>query len=63
MQISGAMRVAGDIDQQVAEQPVDEPRRDFAVLRIGDLGERDFELVDALRSALRRRAAPGSSGR
>ena len=35
----GAVRVAGDVDQQVAEHAVDEPGRDRAALAIADLRE------------------------
>ena len=35
----GAMRVAGDVDQQVAEDPVDQPGRQVAVAAVGDLRE------------------------
>ena len=40
----GAVRVAGDVDQQVAEQAVDEPRR-RRLLRLIRLLERELELV------------------
>ncbi len=46
----GAVRIAGHVDQQVAHQPVDQPRRTRAVLR-GDaaqFGERDLDLVDRI---------------
>ena len=59
----GAVRVAGHVDQQIAEQPVDEPRRRGCDRLIGTCCERDLELVAASRGAPRRRAAPGSSGR
>ena len=39
-----AVRVAGDVDQQVPEDPVDEPRRDAIVL--GDLRESNLQLVE-----------------
>ena len=45
----GAVGVAGDVGQDVAHQPVDEPgRRRGAVARLRDLGERDLELVQAV---------------
>ncbi len=43
----GAMRVAGDVDQQIAQQPVDQPRARF-LARLRDLRERDFEFVQRL---------------
>ncbi len=39
------MGVAGDIDQQVAQQTVDHPRRDFFT-RLGHLSEGDFHFVE-----------------
>ena len=45
----GAVGVAGDVDQQVAQQAIDQPRRRLARLDLGDagqLGERDLDLVD-----------------
>ena len=32
----GAMGVAGDVDEQIAQQPVDQPRRRLAGLDLGD---------------------------
>ena len=40
----GAVGVAGDIDQEIAEQPVDQPRRTRRVLA-GHLAERDLAFV------------------
>ncbi len=40
-----AVRVAGDVDQQITEQPIDEPRRYVDACR-GKLPERDLELVE-----------------
>ena len=42
-----AVRVAGDIDQQIAEQAVQDVGRTIAV---GQLAERDFELVEGVHS-------------
>ena len=42
----GAMRVARHVDQQVAEQPIDEPWRRLRRLR--DLRERELELVERI---------------
>ena len=43
----GAMGVAGDVDQEIAQQPVDQPRpRRFALTRRRHLRERDLELVE-----------------
>ena len=42
----GAVRVAGDVDQQVAEDAVDQPGRRIAVARIGHLREGDLQLVE-----------------
>ena len=41
----GAMGVAGDVDEQVAEQPVDEPER-RAPRRAAGSGERDLQFVE-----------------
>ena len=40
----GAMRVAGHVDQEIAEQPIDEPRR--RLRRLLHLRERELELVE-----------------
>ena len=43
----GAVGVAGDIDQDVAEQPIDQPRRHFVgTVRRRHLAERDFQFVE-----------------
>ena len=42
----GAMGVAGDVDQQIAEQPVDQPQRRRFRPAAADLRERDFEFVE-----------------
>ena len=57
----GAVRVAGHVDQQVAEQAVDQPGRDRAA-RLGDLAQRDLELVERLVARLvdARRLAGGA---
>ena len=39
------MRIAGDIDQQVAEQSIDEPEGRLAMIGRGHLRHRDFEFV------------------
>ena len=41
----GAMRIAGDVDEQIAEQAVDEPERRGSP-GAGDLRQRDFEFVE-----------------
>ncbi len=41
----GAMRVAGDVGEQVAVHAIDEPRRTDAGARIGHRARRDLELV------------------
>src|SRR5436305_7608654 len=41
------MRVAGDVDEQVAEQPVEQPRPSF-LAGFRHLRERDLELVERL---------------
>ena len=43
----GAMRVAGDVDQKISEQPIDEPRRRLGS-GLGELPERDLELVEGI---------------
>ncbi len=59
----GAMRVAGDVDQQIAEQAIDEPRR-RVVRRSGGISlERDLELVERVVARFVRCAAPARSGR
>jgi hypothetical protein len=53
MQNSDAVRVAGEIDEQVAQQAVDDPRRGQAVLgRPLQLGERDLELEEPVVATL-----------
>ena len=42
----GPVRVAGHVDQQVAEDAVDEPRRYAALRGVGDLLQRDFHLEE-----------------
>ena len=42
-----AMRIAGHVDQEIAQQPVDEPRRHGGA-RLGELLERDLELVERI---------------
>ena len=45
----GAVGVAGDVDQEIAQQSIDQPRRRLPGLDLGDaseLGERDLDLVD-----------------
>ena len=47
----GAVRVAGQVGQQVAQQPVDEPRQRFVLAELvlaRELLERDLELVEAV---------------
>ena len=44
----GAVRVARHVDQQVAEQPVHQPRRHRPVGGIGNLRQRDLQLVERL---------------
>ena len=56
----GAVGVAGDVDQQVAEDAIDQPGRRRRP-RVGDLRERELQLVDAVAGAPRRCAAPGWS--
>ena len=62
----GPVRVARDVDQQMAEHAVDEPRRRGLVGMGGgkpvEFGERDLELVEPFVAALVD-AGPGSSGR
>ena len=52
----GAMGVAGDVDQQVAEQPVDEPQRRVGAGR-RHLREGDFKLVQLIVARLVERGA------
>ena len=59
----GAVRVAGHVDQQVAEDAVDEPWRYAALRRVGDLLQRDFHLEERFVTRFVERVAPGSSGR
>ena len=40
------MRIAGDVDEQVAEQAVDEPRWSGAAVGRRHLGERDLKFVE-----------------
>ena len=44
----GAMGVAGDVGQQVAEQAIDEPERRRGLARLRQIGERDFEFVELI---------------
>ena len=44
----GAVGVAGDVDEQVAEQAVDEPRRRRRFAGAGSCAEGDLELVEAV---------------
>ncbi len=46
----GAVGVAGDVDQQVAEDPIDQPGRREPLRR--DLRERELQLVDAVLAGL-----------
>ena len=59
----GAMRVARDIDQQVAEEAIDQPWRDVPNVRDREPAKARSRVRRALRGGLRRRAAPGSSVR
>jgi hypothetical protein len=43
----GPMGIAGDVDQEVAEEAVHQPRRNRRVAR-GELAEGDLELVEAV---------------
>ena len=45
----GPMRVAGDVHEQMAEDPIDQPRRDRSFLR--ELLERQFQFVECIASA------------
>ena len=58
----GAMRVAGDVDQQVPEQR-DRPATAPAAARVAAAARTRSPARRRCRAALRRRAAPGSSGR
>ena len=40
------MGVAADIDQQIAEQPIDEPRRHIAFAGRRHLRQRDLQLIE-----------------
>ena len=60
MQISARMRVAGDVDQQVPEDP--STSQAFAPAGIGNLAQRDLELVELVLARLVE-PAPGWSGR
>jgi hypothetical protein len=42
------MGIAGGVNQKVAEQAVDEPGRHLGAVRLGDLRERDLQLVEGL---------------
>ena len=42
------MRVAGHVDEQMAEQAIDEPWRHAAVAGLGDLRKRDLHLIERL---------------
>jgi len=46
------MRVARDIDEEMAEQPVDQPRRNFARARCRHLGHGDLELIERVMARL-----------
>ncbi len=48
----GPVGVAGHVDQQVAEDPVDQPGRAGPGTGIGDLAERDLELVELVLARL-----------
>ncbi len=49
----GAMGVAGDVDQNVAEQAIDQPRRHwFGATRRRHFGNGDFELVEQILARL-----------
>ena len=48
----GAMGVAGHIDQQVAKDPIDQPRCAGARTRIGHFAKRNFEFVEAVLARL-----------
>ncbi len=48
----GAMRVAGDVDEQVAEQPVHHPGPDVGLARARHLAQRDLHLVEPVMPGL-----------
>ena len=48
----GPVGVAGDVGEDVAEQPVDEPVRDVGLVRARHLGERDLQLVEPVMARL-----------
>ncbi len=48
----GPVGVAGHVDEDVTEQPVDEPERDLRRPGGGDLGEGDLEFVEAVVAGL-----------
>ena len=48
MQISDAMRIAGHIDEQIAEQAIDEPQRRRLRPGAGRHGQRDLELIELI---------------
>ena len=48
----GPMRVAGDVDQQVAEDPVDQPGRAGLAAGLGNLAECDLQLVELVLARL-----------
>src|SRR5262249_33912917 len=43
-----SMRIAGHVDQQVAENAIDEPRHRRAEIAIRHFGERELELVQRI---------------
>ena len=59
----GAMRAAGDVDEQIAEDPVDQPRRDRGRSSAAAPRRRRFRVRRASRAALRRCAGLDSSDR
>lgn len=44
----GAMGVPGQIDQQVAKNPIDQPGRDVFLSLVGNLAERDLQFVERI---------------
>ncbi len=48
----GTMGVAGDVDQQIAQNPVDQPGRHRRAVRCRDLGQRQLELVELVLARL-----------
>src|SRR5579859_5174616 len=46
------MRVAGEVDEQVPEDAIDSPRRDFVFPWIRDLAESDLKLVERIGARL-----------